>query len=347
MRKHSQYVLLLVLIMMCRVEQTLAWGPSGHALVGTVADSLLNSNAKANVQNILGFTLSEAAKWPDCARSVYKSKQGQFIYNKDTIFHADCVAFDAPEEVARMEDYVKRNWDNCDYINGHNCHEAFHFADVAIQHDHYDRAYVGTSDHDIVSAINAAIVVLKSNKPNPKAPKPFNIKDKKEALFLIAHFVGDIHQPLHVGAVYLDEMGNKGDPQEPNGEVYDETKGGNSIHDGSKKLHSEWDGIPKSWSKAASVKRFVDNAAQIQATKYLGDAAPIEKYAEVWATDTVLRAREAFAGLHFQGQDGHGRSWTVSFEDEDQYKSDMRDIQRSQISVAGARLAELLNTLWP
>ena len=52
-----------------------------------------------------------------------------------------------------------------------------------------------------ISAINAAIRVLQDR---PKATAPLSITDKKEALFLLAHFVGDIHQPLHVGAVYLD-----------------------------------------------------------------------------------------------------------------------------------------------
>ena len=108
-----------------------------------------------------------------------------------------------------MVDYVTRNWSNCAYEDRPtNCHKAFHFADVAIQHDTYDRKDVGTSDHDVVAAINAAILVLQS-KP---APTPFSIKDKKEALFLLAHFVGDLHQPLHVGAIYLNAAGGEVNP---------------------------------------------------------------------------------------------------------------------------------------
>ncbi|WP_409362753.1 S1/P1 nuclease [Bradyrhizobium sp. CIR18] len=34
------------------------------------------------------------------------------------------------------------------------------------------------------------------------------MKDKKEALFVLSHLVGDLHQPLHVGAVYLDSAGH-------------------------------------------------------------------------------------------------------------------------------------------
>jgi S1/P1 Nuclease len=65
--------------------------------------------------------------------------------------------------------------------------------------------------------INAAIMVLQ----NMPAPAPFSIKDKKEALFLLAHFVGDLHQPMHVSAIYLDPNGNfvdadSGVPYDPN-----------------------------------------------------------------------------------------------------------------------------------
>ena len=34
----------------------------------------------------------------------------------------------------------------------------------------------------------------------------------REALRLLAHYVGDIHQPLHVAAVYLDREGRVVDP---------------------------------------------------------------------------------------------------------------------------------------
>ena len=67
--------------------------------------------------------------------------------------------------MARMEDYISRNWSNCFYEANHDCDEAYHFADVAIQHDGYSRSYVGISDHDIVSTIDAAIMVLQDEPP--------------------------------------------------------------------------------------------------------------------------------------------------------------------------------------
>jgi len=99
---------------------------------------------------------------------------------------------------------------------------------VNVQHFDYC-ACAGTFPHDIVRAINAAVAVLQ-DKP---APAPFSIKDKKEAIFFLAHFLGDVHQPLHVGAVYLNPKGRLLNPDGKGGlNKASETHGGNSILDG-------------------------------------------------------------------------------------------------------------------
>jgi S1/P1 Nuclease len=79
---------------------------------------------------------------------------------------------------------------------------------VAIDRDHFDRSFAGTNEHDLVGAITAAIAVLRDKTPSG----PYSIADKKEALFMLAHFLGDLHQPLHVAAVHLDEKGHLVDP---------------------------------------------------------------------------------------------------------------------------------------
>jgi hypothetical protein len=121
---------------------------------------------------------------------------------------------------------------------------------VAFQHDRYDRAFIGTSDHFVVSALNAAIEVLRGLP----APAPFIIRDRQEALFVLAHFIGDVHQPLHVGALYLDAHDQHFDP-DLNGPPLDtrtSTRGGNSIGlrngtstgSSASNLHAEWDSVP-------------------------------------------------------------------------------------------------------
>ena len=148
-----------------------------------------------------------------------------------------------------MVDYAVRNWSTCAYKPDgpdkpeRGCHNTFHFDDIAIERDSFERTDQGTNPHDLVAAIGAAIAVL-TDRP-VQSPFPFFIRDKKEALLLLAHFIGDLHQPLHVGSVYLDANGKLVDPDVAHAiDPSTETIGGNAIQDQNISLHREWDDIP-------------------------------------------------------------------------------------------------------
>src|SRR5215470_1639536 len=278
--------------------QACAWNYKGHEVTGAIADELLAPNAKQQVKNILGFTLKVAGPWADCARSVARFDDGTFQYApSDPKFRIPCTSFETPAETARMEDYVSRNWSNCFYQARHGCDETYHFTDVAIQHGEYSRSYAGTSEHDVVGAINAAIAVLKGQP----APLPFSIRDKKEALFLLAHFLGDLHQPLHVGAIYLDRNGQPVNPDLSGLDPFTEAAGGNFIRDHYKDhdqdrddaLHFEWDEIPNNVGEGAN-DDMVRRARLVPLT-----IGPVDDLAVAWASDSVQTAHKAFAGLSF------------------------------------------------
>src|ERR1051325_550226 len=168
-----------------------AWNAEGHKVVGSVADNLLSAAAKQQVSQILGVDLRTAAPWLDCVKSVEHQPDGSFVYKVNPAFEAPCTPCAA--ERPRMEDYARRNWFDCSYPTSQGvnrgCHNTYHFNDIAVQRDRFDRNFQGTNEHDLIAAINAAIAVL-LNRP---APPPFSIKDKKEALFLLAHLIGDLH----------------------------------------------------------------------------------------------------------------------------------------------------------
>ena len=324
------WLVLVSLILSC--GPSLAWGPEGHQVVGSIADQLLNDHARQQVSSILGTTLQVASTWPDCARSVVRHPDGSFEYVVDQRFEAPCTSFDH----ARLVDYVTRNWSNCTYEDKPtNCHKAFHFADVAIQHDDYERSYVGTSDHDVVSAINAAVAVLQDNP----APAPFSIKDKQEALFMLAHFLGDLHQPLHVGAIYLDAAGQPVNPDEGTFDKNSETAGGNFISEGHGNLHSDWDAIPKRFGPPANATLVAEAKAVPQSS------GTLDGWAATWAGDTVVASHEAFKGLSFTGTGRH--KWSVEFDDRNAYTKAENQLKEQQLAKGGARLAALLNAVWP
>lgn len=320
---------------------SLAWGYKGHRVVGSIADQMLTDNARQQVAQILGFDLKTAGPWLDCVKSVARQNDGSFAYTTDPNhpeYETPCTQFRTPAEQQRMEDYVARNWTQCSYMTGNverGCHNTYHFDDVAIQRDRFDRNYQGTNNHDLAGATNATIAVL-LGRPSPP---PFSIKDKKEALFVLSHLMGDLHQPLHVGSVYLDKAGNLVDPDVTHTiDPTTETAGGNTILDNHKNFHAEWDDIPGDLGEA-STPELLAMAKAVPA-----DHGRIENWSTAWASDTIVVAQEAFSAASFAPS---GTRWTITFADHDAYLRQMDSIKRKQLAKAGARLAAVLNAIWP
>ena len=329
-----------------------AWGYQGHKVVGSVADKLLNPTAKQQVARILDIPKPElrtAGPWADCVKSVVRYDDGTFHYEVDPNhleYEVPCTPFNSMEERARIVDYARRNWSTCSYTPDgfeRGCHNTFHFDDIAIQRSRFDRNFLGQNEHDLVAAIGAAIAVL-TDKPAPP-PFPFSIKDKKEALLMLAHLIGDLHQPLHVGSVYLDAKGKLVDPDAAHAiDPATETIGGNAIQDQNISLHHEWDDIPTDIGEAATRELLADAKSLPASQGGIGD------WPAAWASDTILVSHEAFAGLTFAYSETmpNGKTkWNVAFDDHVAYLRSMDAIKRRQLSKGGARLAELLNAIWP
>jgi hypothetical protein len=315
--------------------------------VGHLADELIpaNSTAKAKIAAILGTggTLRDAAIWPDCAKYI-QPKQG-FEYLPDKRFYdKHCVIYESPEGKAEMKAYVQRNNDNCEYGGSRvNCHKSFHFADIPIQEGVYDTKFVGAHAYDVVHAINAAIAVLKGEP----APQPFNIpadaQGQREALRLLVHFIGDIHQPLHVGSVYLSAKGTPVNPDKTGLDPASDTVGGNSLMVGANaELHGEWDSI----SQSLANEDLVGEAAGVTVT-----AGPMNGWSAVWATESVQAAQKALASIQYgkglPGSRPKSQIWPIVFKDRPTYLKTEHDLQKQQIVKAGARLAEVLQEIWP
>ena len=327
----------------------LPWGADGHQAVGAIADQLLaGTNAGQKVREILGFELKQAGPWADCIRDVKREVKPDgtttFTYNHSTQFGTPCIPYKDGAEKARMEDYARRNWTNCTPISGRACHAEYHFADVSIHHYLYRQGFKGTFQHDIVQAIGAAIEVLQDKPPRA----PFAIADKKEAIFMLAHFIGDMHQPLHIGAVYLAKAGNLLNPDAPGGKNAKETQGGNLIGSVGKSMHSEWDAFPSATPDAA----LIDKAKLVPATP--GD---IGTWPAAWASDTVRASHTAFTGTTFlpkaqtktrgtqkaKKDDG----WNARYSDRAAYVETQTDLKQDQVAKGGARLAALLKAIFP
>jgi hypothetical protein len=120
------------------------------------------------------------------------------------------------------------------------------------------------------------------------------------------------------------------------------TRGGNETLSGSRKLHGMWDTIPVSWdvSKIKPATRASFDKAAAAIVKTPGSYA---NWPEKWASETVVESGTAFRGLSFGAK--HGKTWDVTVPKS--YSKTRSDEQRKQVVKAGARLAQLLNAIWP
>jgi hypothetical protein len=312
-----------------------AWGHEGHRTIGAIADSLLlGTHAEKAVTDILGTEkLETAALWADCAKGV--SDTAPYTVGS-TSQYPECDPFQKTAAGRHeMEDYVRRNSSACHPAAGEEiCHKQYHYADVAIEHSTYDRADVGTSDHDVVSAINAAIARLKDRA----VPAPFSLASRKEALRVLAHLVGDVHQPLHVGAIYLDAAGHEENPDTGTFDPGSKTRGGNLLMHGRRKLHAEWDQIPRSLTAPEFLTEAVAQAKLLPAT-----SGPVSGWATAWASESVGVSQAAFAHLNFGAE--QKAAWPVL--EPAGYAARRAALQKQQLVRAGARLAQLLTALFP
>ena len=317
------------------------WGADGHHTVGALADRLIvGTNAQMQVSSLLGgLTLEQAAVWADCAKGVDPNKN--FAYTAAGKY-PECAIFETPDGEAEMIDFVRRNDTNCPRVPGdESCHKQYHYSDEAIQRKRYHPGDVGTRPFDIVAAISATIHVLKGDA----APPPFDIKDKREALLLLAHYAGDVEQPLHVGAVYLDASGDLVDPEQGAFDPATATQGGNvitTIHVAtnrrSENFHATWDDIPASLQSSQIDAGWLALARAVPESR-----GSIYDWSASWATATMTQARLAVKGLQFGPQQGN--LWTVPLTG--RYDDSMAPIKKRQLIAGGAHLASTLMAIWP
>jgi hypothetical protein len=204
---------------------------------------------------------------------------------------------------------------------------------------------------------------------------------KPVAVILLAHYVADIHQPLHVGAAYFEAQGHITDPDKDNGALADE--GGNTftleLSDEpprrrgirKKKFHGFWDydTVNALFPQASPASPKAELDAQVGALKQqlvheMGTQEPrtwempsnvsIDNYAEIWVDQILPIACEAHARLEFRNVkpflDGDrvvatGEAIEKPMSGQMLYRAWATGIVRDELHKAGWRLADLLEKI--
>jgi hypothetical protein len=192
-----------------------------------------------------------------------------------------------------------------------------------------------------------------------------------EAVWLLAHLVGDIHQPLHVGGVYFDRntCATRVDPNLVPGGMANvvSTTGGNDIAlsaaaappavPPADQLHLFWDAtaVAKAMqadSLSGSEEEFARSLAAEAPANWQTTGEP-ETWAQKWASEIMPIAVEAHdlakitIALNERKVSETGKvscTWTATIKPE--YSKWASDQAREQIRKAGFRLAALLVAIY-
>lgn len=361
--------LLVVVFVFVRIASPVqAWGPLGHEIVGAIADERLARTATGQtVRGLLGgITLEQASTMADMIKSWDKNGPDDpksFHYSR------------WPEIDRQLVEFWKANQPTRDRDSAAPSHHWFHYTDVpVVPAQKYSGAKAGRSQWDVVCMIPYCVDVLRGRVlegNERKITKPI-------AIILLAHFVGDIHQPLHVGALYFNSEGEVVDPDKELTALGNE--GGNTFNlelsdqpprtrgQRKKKFHGFWDNdtvnalfpevpdkLPQKERKQQlepGKRKLVQDLARREPKNWrLPPKTGIDSYAEMWADDILPIARQAHDRLDFRNvkpleQEARvvaaGDAFEKSASDKMTYRVWATKIAREQLHKAGWRLADLL-----
>jgi len=245
-----------------------AYGPTGHRIVGAIAESYLCAEAATEVRSMLaGESLAEAGLWADRIR-------GNPDWRYTSPWHYLNVPDDAPIERAG-----------------------------------------GGDRGDVLWAIGRFRAELADSSVSPR--------HRAEALRFLAHFIGDVHQPLHVGR--------------------EEDRGGNEVDVmlGSKRtnLHALWDAQALLKADRRSVGYRVEGQTEAILQLTENDVPRLQRTpARVWARESQYLRPYVYAFRASSSRRG--------FRPDADYLALARELSKLRLSQAGVRLAGELNQLF-
>jgi len=348
-----------------------AYGPLGHEIVGAIADERqAGTPTAAKIALLLdGISLEKASLMADEIKG----------WDQNGVDDPRSFHYSARRNIDKqLRDFWRANQPTHDANSRAPSHHWFHYTDVPVMPaQRYRDGYAGRSKWDIVHMIPFCIDVLQGRVAEQNERKI----TKPVALILLAHYVADIHQPLHVGAAYFDAEGRATDPDKDKSALADE--GGNTftleLRDEpprrrgirKKKFHGFWDydavnalfpqvlgTLPKKELEVQidpHKQQLVHDMATHEPRNWkMPPNISINGCAEIWADEILPIAREAHARLEFRNVkallDGDrvvatGEAIEKPPPDQTLYRTWATGVVRDELHKAGWRLADLLEKI--
>ncbi len=248
-------------------------------------------------------------------------------------------------------------------------HRVWHYVNLPLGCESYHQAkQLGfTRDNDVIQTIRICVLVLKDQSER---------FSKVNALRLIAHLVGDVHQPLHTGCGFVDKSGSVPklvtDPQIIKQRNLQSDTGGNDLLlPGSGNMHSYWDGklggnidldeitplgMPTGNNEAAIEAMVVEDLrARAREVRNAGGAnlaaaLLVERWAEEWADESLRAGAEAYRNINIVAK--QGSDFKVSWEGETtsagkvSYDARCAPILMDRMRMGVRNLADMLNEIF-
>lgn len=311
-----------------------AYGADGHELVADVAESYLQRDEKGQavltrIKTILApdETMARASTWADRIKSRERDD--------------DPDAQDTSAFLAK----VQAKFGNT------RAHGTWHYVDVPFQLSAYSRDDAWTRPDDVVQMIRICAQTLRDGASPADAPVELS---PREALRLLIHYVGDEHQPLHVGSGYLAKDGMEfvvptaADLEA--GKVVDD-QGGNSltitvngtpmVDDRGRpvKLHSYWDSnTVRTLLNGQHVSDYEPTLLAIAPTPDWDGVGEMKDWSKQWADDTLRQSKSVYGGLTITGKEERG--WDIALPTN--YDQTSSELVKTELAMGGYRLAQIL-----
>ena len=282
----KRFTLLFVFVLTAHL--LFAWGPNGHRIVAQICYDNLSANARAKINRILGNNyMAQIATWPDFIRS---EKNWDFTKNWHFITVDSGSTFKQVWESSSMDPAIN------------NVAEAIDLMESILKND--------------AQAIRKFRLLMDSNHV-----KPLEGSIITTALAFLIHFMGDLHQPMHVG---------KGDDF-----------GGNKVKviffSKESNLHSVWDeGIIEQEQLC-----FQEFSSFVQ-KHFLPQRKHFQKGTiDQWGEESIT-AREGIYSTLYNNKDKKTGLPGFSY----QYQHDNIETIEGRLAAAGYRAASILNAIF-
>src|SRR5215813_13747768 len=331
MNRLAKVVLLFVSILSLR-SMSFGWGCSGHEIVAIIAERQLSDVTAQKVLSLL-------------------SNPGLYVNKKPFRFcNPRKYVLTNPSDLGLMAFYA--TWAD-DFRDQDKSTAPWHFWDVPINLSTSPNLPQFCDQGCVVKAIQDQIAILKSNATK---------HSKAKALALLIHFVGDLHQPLHIAT--NNDRGGNCVPVKFFGADPSISSGGSKA---TPNLHGIWDtNIPE---KLGHIRRNTHDDDIIEyVDKLMSD---FESDIAMWQTQAVdVRAwaleshehavTEAYGALPNKIDPADPATVNVCTDDDNilqrmldldetvnqKYVDIVKPVIEGQLARAGTRLAVILNHIW-